>query len=156
MASAAQVFQDIGSVKPAGEPGSGNQFPKLPPDGRYKLEITHCELLGDEQQDCGVCMVIEHKVLESSTPLAVVGQMYVTTITHLTGEYKDMKQGKVRNLIASAFRVGEDDATQPWAELAVYVATKDAAKGKIVRAETSLHRSKNKGRQYMQVRFSQA
>lgn len=158
MPASSQVFKDLGTIKPVSgtQEGTGNSFPKLPADATYLLEITHCALI--EGPDCGVCQVIEHKCVESSTPQALPGQMFVTTITHLTEDpYRDLKQGKVRNFLAAVFGMDQESASEPWAEVAVYANDKGAAVGKRVRATTSpVRKSKSKGRAYVSVDFQKA
>lgn len=156
MSSSASVYENLAAIKTVGAPGEQKDSnPKLPPNGQFLLEIVFCGLT--ESDEAGDCQVIEHKVLESSTPLAVVGQVYATTITHMTGEYRDLKQGKFRNFLAAVFKEDENNAQAPWTEMAVYVNDKGAAVGRHVRAETgAVRKSKGKGRPYLHVQFSPA
>lgn len=156
MASSAQVYANLGKTPPPGE-SQDERNPKLPAgpkDNPYKflLEITHCTLT--ESEDAGVTQVIEHRVLESSTPLAPVGHVFATTITHLTGPDSKLKQGKVRNFLGAAFEADETDDSQPWLEMAMYANEKDACVGRRVRATTEARHAKKSGRPYVQVTFS--
>lgn len=160
MASSAQVYDRIGDVKPLGEQGEQADYerhPKLPESGTFLLRVGRCTLSGDETKEAGVCQAIEHEIVESSTPLAPVGQTFVTTITHLTGQDADLKQRKVKNFLAAVTGSSEDDSTQPWKEYAMYMNEKQAFQGQLVRAKTDrTRRAKRSGRNFVPVTFMKA
>ena len=96
-----------------------DRHPKLEPQSRYKLKITACHL-GDFFKS-GLTFVIEHKVLESTSPAVVVGSTYATTITGLSQKkHKDLKLAKIKNFLSALFRV-DPKSDQKWLELASYV-----------------------------------
>src|SRR5574342_17515 len=135
--SAATVFQGIEDAEVI------DRNPKLPPESAFLLEVVSTELF--DGNEGGVTFLIEHLVLESDNPSVKIGGLYSTTITGLTGQHKKTKLGKVAQYIAACYKKDPQDPEfkREVFQAAVYVAEKNATKGKRLRAKTGATQTHN-------------